>query len=334
MPRILITSPILQRVAGPYRDILLRAGFEVIDLPAGKNGAPAVNLTDSATLIRMLDGVDAVLASVEPYTPAVLAATRLRVIARHGVGYDAINVPAATEHGIAVAISPGNSESVAEQTMALLFGVFRGVPWRDRSVRSGVWNRSILPRLAGRTIGLVGLGRIGRAVVPRAIGLGLKVIAHDPAADAKFATAHEVRLLPFDELLAEADIVSLHLPALANTNQLINAGTLAKMKQGSVLINTSRGGLVDERALFAALESGHLWGAGLDVFQREPAPADNPLFKLDNVVLSPHMAGLDHESAAEMARRAAQSVVELYEGVWPEGCIVNEEIRPGWKWQR
>jgi D-3-phosphoglycerate dehydrogenase/(S)-sulfolactate dehydrogenase len=301
-------------------------------LPIATDGAPIPSLGEPATLIGMLEGIDAVLASVEPYTPAVLAATHLRVIARHGVGYDAINVPAATERRIAVAVSPGNHESVAEQMVALLFAVFRGVVWRDRSVRAGAWDRAILPRLSGRTLGLVGMGRIGRAVVPRAVGLGLKVIAHDPAADAKFAAAHGVRLVTFNDLLAEADIVSLHVPVLPTTNQLMNAGTLARMKKGAVLINTSRGGLVDEQALLTALQSGHLFGAGLDVFQREPSPADNPLFRLDNVVVSPHMAGLDHESNAEMARRAAQSVVDLYEGRWPEGCIVNDEIRPGWKW--
>ena len=329
MSKVLITSPMLQHGSGPFREILDAAGLEVVFLPPG---VTVTTMGDPAVLIGLLDGVDATLASVEPYTRQVLAATKLRAIARHGVGYDAIDVAAATERGVAVAISPGNHDSVAEQTLALLFGVFRGVAWRDRTVRAGRWQRTILPRLAGRTIGIVGLGRIGRAMVPRAIGLGLRVIAFDPLADASFAAKHGVRLVSLDALLAEADIVSLHCPVLPHTVRMINADTLARMKRGSVLINASRGELVDEAALLKALESGHLFGAGLDVFQREPPEPDNPLFKLDNVVLSPHMAGLDDESNVEMARRAAQSLAELYQGKWPEGCVVNDALRPGWKW--
>ena len=138
--------------------------------------------------------------------------------------------------------------------------------------------------------------------------------------------------MPLDTLLAEADIVSLHCPVTPETANLINAKTLARMKRGSVLLNTSRGGLVDEPALVAALKSGHLFGAGLDVFQKEPPSPDNPLLELENVVLSPHMAGLDEESVVAMATRAAEGLVELFEGRWPEGCVVNEEIRPGWRW--
>ena len=325
MPRVLISSALLQQYADSFRDILEPAGMELVF------AASEEALKNPATLIPALQGIDAVLASVEPYSREVLAASRLRVIARHGVGYDSIDVPAATERRIPIVIAPGtNHDSVAEQVMALLFGVLRDVPGRDRSVRAGTWHRVPLPRLAGKTLGIVGLGRIGRAVVPRAIGLGMKVIAHDPFLAA--AAVDGVRLVPFDTLLAEADIVSLHLPCTPETTKLINARTLALMKRGSVLLNSSRGGLVDEAALHAALKSGHLFGAGLDVFQTEPPPADNPLFSLPNITLSTHMAGLDTQSTVDMARKAAQGLVDLYQGRWPAGCVVNEELRAGWKW--
>lgn len=329
MPRVLITSPILQHAAGPYRDLLEGAGMEIVYLPKD------IEIPTEAQLIPLLEGIDATLASVEPYTPRVFGTTKtLRVIARHGVGYDAINVPAATEHNVAVVIAAGtNHDCVAEQTLALLFGVFRDVAGRDRSMRARKWERSrLLPRLAGRTLGIAGLGRIGKALAPRAQGLGLTVIAHDPIAKPADAAALGVRLVSLDELFTQSDIISLHCPVTPETSQMINAKSLAKMKKGSVLLNVSRGGLVDEKALVQALKSGHLFGAGLDVFQVEPPSADNPLLDLENVVLCPHMGGSDEQSVVAMAAKAAEGIVKLYQGTWPEGCVINEKIRPGWKW--
>jgi phosphoglycerate dehydrogenase-like enzyme len=158
------------------------------------------------------------------------------------------------------------------------------------------------------------------------------VIAHDPLADAPWAAEHDVRLCSFDELLATANIVSLHLPASVESGNLINAQTLARMKRGAVLINTSRGALVDEDALVVALRSGHLLGAGLDVFKVEPLPLDSPLLTLDNLLLLPHIAGLDEESERATALRAAQSIVDLHQGRWPTECVVNGELRERWRW--
>lgn len=329
MPRILVTPSLILHRPGPYRDILEAAGFEV----TYPKEILSESFPDPELLLRQLEGVSGVLAGSELYTSDVLARSGLRAIARMGVGYDAIDVAAATERKIAVTITPGTNEhSVAEQTMALLLGVFRGFPKRDRDTRQGVWKREPLPRLAGRTMGLVGLGRIGKAVVPRAIGMGLKLIAHDPFADQVFASQHGVRLVSMDEVLTESDIVSLHAPCTPETTDLINARTLAGMKQGAVLINTARGGLVDETALAQALASGHLFAAGLDAFKVEPLPKDSPLNKLDNVLLSPHMGGLDHDSERDMSCLAARCLVDLFQGRWPEGCVINEGIRPGWKW--
>lgn len=327
MPKVLVCPLVLHGVRGPYFDVLEQAGLEVV-FPA-----PGEPLGKPEVLIRRLQGISAVLASVEPYSPEVLSASHLRVIARMGVGYDAIDVAAATAANVAVTYAPGtNDVSVAELTLALILGVFRGFPARYHEVTKGTWRRKALPRLAGKTLGLVGLGRIGKAVAPRAQGLGLKVIAYDPYPDRAYAAERGVSLVTFEQLLEQSDIVSLHLPGTRETRDLIDAQALAKMKPGSVLINTARGALVDEDALVESLQKGHLAGAGLDVFKSEPLPLDSPLLQLDNVLLSPHMGGLDLESEIAMSTLAAQCIADLYRGRWPEGCVVNPELKPGWKW--
>jgi phosphoglycerate dehydrogenase-like enzyme len=327
MPRVLINPGVLQGVPGPHCDVLQAAGFEIVYPPAG------ARMSDPAVLLSLLQGIDATIASVEPYTAAVIGGSRLRAIARTGVGFDAIDLAAATRHGVVVCTTPGTLEhSVAETTIALILGVFRGWPGRQEEVRRGQWVRKALPRLWGRTLGLVGLGRIGKAVVSRAQGLGLKVIAHDPFPDRDFASAHGVELCSLDDVLSRADIVSLHLPATPEAVNLIDTRALARMKRGAVLVNTARGALVDETALVEALRSGHLLGAGLDVFQIEPLPTDSPLLTLPNVLVSPHTGGMDAESLAAMSLLAAQNVVDLYQGRWPAACVVNRDVREGWKW--
>lgn len=327
MPRVLVTPHLLYELEGPYKHVLTQAGFEVVYPRQGKP------LMEPQLLAEQLTGIDAVLAGMEPFAPAVLRGAKLRVIARMGVGYDAVDIPTATECGVAVTIAPGTNDiSVAEHALALMLGVYRGFPGRHEEVVNGRWRRKSLPRLDGKTLGLVGLGRIGRSMVPRAQGLGLKVIASDPFADRAFAAERHVRLCGFEELLREADIVSLHAPATAETNDMINARTLALMKPGSVLINTARGNLVDEDALAAALASGHLLGAGLDAFKIEPLPLDSPLLKVDNALLAPHMGGLDEESEVAMSRLAAECIVKLSRNEWPAGCVVNESLRADWRW--
>ncbi len=160
----------------------------------------------------------------------------------------------------------------------------------------------------------------------------MRVIAFDPFADVRYAEQHGVTLVSLDELLRTADVVSLHSPTTPETTNLINAGALAKMKPGAVLVNTSRGAQVDESAVYQALKSGHLLGAALDVFKTEPLPLDSPLLECDNALLCSHMGGLDCESTIAASSLAAQCLVDLYLGKWPEGCVVNRELQTGWKW--
>lgn len=327
MPRCLVTPTLIRNIPGPYSDILLQGGFEVVYPPEGYDTIQKENL------VKILDGVDAILASVEPLTREVLAGSRLRAIARMGVGYDAIDIPAATDLGIAVTITPGTLEqSVAEHTVALMLAVTRGIVQRDREVRSGNWSRVPFPRVAGRTFGIVGLGRIGRAVVPKVQGLGMKVVAFDPFADQQYAAASGVTLMSLSELLQMSDVVSLHPPTTPETINLVNRQTLAQMKPGAVLVNTARGAVLDEEALCEALDRGQLFGAALDVFKTEPLPTMSPLLKYDNVVLCTHMGGMDHDSAIATSSLAAQCIVDLYHNRWPEACVVNRPLRERWKW--
>jgi D-3-phosphoglycerate dehydrogenase/(S)-sulfolactate dehydrogenase len=201
-------------------------------------------------------------------------------------------------------------------------------------VRQGIWRRDCPRRLAGNTIGLVGLGRIGKAMVPRCQGLGLKVLAYDPFADQAWAAAHQVELVAMDRLLELSDIVSLHMPCTAETVDLINASTLSRMKRGGVLLNTSRGGLVDEDALAAALNSGQLFGAGLDVCKVEPLPAESPLRRCENIVFAPHLGGIDQDALNAMGKLAAQCLVDLLQGRWPEPCVVNPKVKLRWEQTR
>ncbi len=327
MPRVLITPPELFDGNGPCHEILRAAGMEIVYPP------PGLRLSTEDLLHGHLQGIDAMIAGVEPFTRRVLSAAQLRVIARYGVGYDAIDVPAATDHNVVITIAAGaNQISVAEHMLALLLGVFRAVAKRDRDIRAGTWKRFVAPRWAGALWGWSVWDASARPSSP-AQALGLSIIVHDPLADQGFARQHGLRLCSLDELLCESDIVSLHLPCTPETAHMMNAARFAQMKPGSVLINTARGGLVDERALIDALRSGHLWGAGLDCFETEPLPVDSPLVGMDNVVLTPHNAGIDAQAVIDVSTLCARCIVDLHAGRWPpEECVVNRALRPGWAW--
>ena len=327
MPTVLIGAAPIRSRPGRFRDLLHAAGLDTLDPEGGDVLSPEI-------LAEALPECQAILAGGERLSAEMMdACPGLRAIARTGVGYDAVDVPAATSRGIVVTITPGtNHESVAEQAFALLLAVTRRIVANDRTIRAGGWDRAIVRPLRKQTLGLVGLGRIGRAMVPRALAFGMDVVAFDVAGDPEADRKLGIERCGLDELLGRADVVSLHLPLTPETNRLMNADRLARMKPGSILINTSRGALVDEPSLVDALRSGHLAGAGLDVFAEEPPPGDHPLYGLSNVVLSPHIAGIDALSMADMAELAARCIVDLREGRWPEGCVVNDELRPGWSW--
>jgi D-3-phosphoglycerate dehydrogenase len=329
MPRVLISPREVARFADRFRDALEGAGLEVVVLPPAD-----ANLPSEAELLTALAKVEAVVAGSEAYTPRVFAANpQLRVVARVGVGYDSVDVAAATAAGVAVTIAPNtNQGSVAEHTFALMLGFTRHIPARHAALAAGGWNRLMSLPLRGRTLGLAGLGRIGKAVATRAAAFEMSILAYDPFPDAAFCATNGVTLVPFERLLAESDFLSLHLPLSPQTKHLINRDTLAKMKPGAVLVNTSRGGLVREADLVPALREGRLAGAALDVFEEEPMPADHSLRTLPNVVLTPHAAGVDVQSLHDMARSAAEAVASLRRGEWPTEKVVNPEVRAAFRW--
>jgi len=327
MKKVLCTSLIGDD--GPHFELLQEAGFKV------ENAVRQTEPYSEDRMIEILAGYSAVIAGSEPYSRRVVSALGdLRVIARTGVGFDAVDLPACDEKKIVVSTTPGvNHHSVAEHTIAMLMGLARGFPELDRKVRANDWERNSFPRVMGKTLGIVGLGRIGKAVATRAIGLGMKVCVCEPYPDGEFLKKWNISLAEFDNLLSNCDFVSVHAPASEDNFHLFNAEAFRKMKAGSVFLNTARGTLVDEAALCAALENGHLRGAGLDVFEKEPLPLDSPLMKFTNVMLAGHVGGLDLESKNDMYRMCAETILALYNGQWPEECIQNlRESSNGWKW--
>lgn len=327
MSRVLITTEALRETPGAHVDLLREAGHEV--------GYPAktVLLSEDDTLAE-LAGCAAVIAGSEPYTDRVLAGLPLlRVISRNGVGYDRIDVPAATRRGVAVAITPeGNHQAVAEHALALMLAVARSIVPNAIDTRQGNWRRrTFFIPLRGKTLGIVGLGRIGRSVAVRAAAFGMRLVAHEEAPDLDFARQYHVELVDLDTLLSQSDFVTLHAPMTPRTANLINRRTLGLMKPRSVLVNTARGGLVNEADLLAALKSGHLAGAGLDVLAVEPPPADHPFFALDNVVISPHVAALDEQAIVDMSVGAARNILDLLGGRWAAASLVNPEVEAAWR---
>lgn len=325
MPRVLITVPTLVADA-PHVALLQAAGFETVF-------ASWLVRPGEEKLLRELDRVSATLAGSEPYTRRVLEAARdLRVIARVGVGFDDVDVAAATERGIAVTITPGaNHDAVAEHALALILTLAKNIIRSDSSTRGGAWTRVPTLPLRGSALGIVGLGRIGRSVARRAHAFQMRILAHEPDPDPDFVHRHTVEIVAFERLLAEADFLTLHVPLTAETRHLINRRTLALMKRTAFLINTARGPLVCEADLAEALAAGNLAGAGLDVFELEP-PGDSPLRRSEKVVLSPHIAGIDRRSFVDMAVSAAQAVIALSRGEWPEGRLVNPEVKGRFRW--
>ncbi|HXG08543.1 MAG TPA: phosphoglycerate dehydrogenase [Gemmataceae bacterium] len=327
MSKVLITPQTLAGLEGPHLEVLRQAGFEPV-FPAHP-----VQLTEE-DLLRSLQGVAAAIAGSEPYTRRVIEANpSLRVIARAGVGFDGVDLTAATERGVAVTIAPNtNQDSVAEHTFALILGLAKDLVAQHLAVRAGGWPRKANLPLRGRTLGIVGLGRIGKAVARRGAAFGMRLLAYEPFPDAAFVQSCGVTLVPLEQLLAEADFVTLHVPLTAASRYLINQKTLALMKPTAFLINTARGGLVCEADLLEALRERRIAGAALDVFEQEPTSAANPLFQLDNVLVTPHAAGVDLQSREDMAVSAAQAIVALSRGEWPAEKVVNPEVRARFRW--
>ena len=307
----------------PEAAALLRdAGCELVTTPY--SGARFDYELGGDALVALLEGADAYIAGSALVSRDVLARTpRLKVVSRRGVGYERIDLDAARERNVLVTIANGvNQHAVADHVFALLLAVARRIPDANRSVHEARWEPFAGPELRGKTLGVIGLGRVGKGVARRARGFDMRVIATDPVRDDEFARANGVAYVALDELLAASDVVSVNVSLNDTSRGLLGAPAFARMKRGAILVNTARGGVVDEAALAAALRDGTLLGAGVDVFEREP-PIGSPLIGLPNAVLTPHVGAYTHEAMTATNVLAATIVVDYMRGSLPHAdCIV------------
>ena len=273
----------------------------------------------NAVLVRSATKMDA---------EAIAAAPNLKVIARAGVGLDNVDIPAATAAGVLVVNAPtSNIVSAAELAVSLLLAVARNVVPANLALKNGQWKRSQFGgvELQDKTVGIIGMGKIGMLVAQRLAGFDMKFVAYDPYVKSAPSGGPEIKMVSLDELLAESDFVTIHIPKTAETNGLIDTAALAKMKPTAFVINAARGGVLDESALFDALTAGTIAGAGLDVYATEPC-TDSPLFALDNVVATPHLGASTEEAQEKAGVAVAESVVAAFAGNVVPGAVNSDSI--------
>lgn len=285
--------------------------------------------------IKDADGILGLGGQGDVVTKRVLqSGLKLKIVGAYGAGVEHIDIQAATELGIIVTNSPFNSQSVAEGSILLMLGSLRHITRVTNYITRGEWKRVKLPQrllgqeLHGKTVGIVGLGRIGACLIRLLKGFEVRILAYDPYVSRDKAAGISAELVDFDTLLKTSDIVSINCALTTETHHLIGKRTLSLMKPTAILVNTSRGGIVDEKALQVALEEGRIAGAGLDVLDPEPPDANNPLLKLDNVFVTAHIAGATVEARERIVTQAAQNFVEvlIYRRLPPSDCIVNPKV--------
>ena len=275
-------------------------------------------------LIPLLQDCDGYVAGLDFVTKKVIdACGALKVISRYGAGVDRVDLAAAKAKGIPVCNTPGaTAQAVADLAFGLALCAARKIPMLDRETKAGRWIRATGMDIYGKTMGILGLGAVGKGAARRAQGFSMRILAYDPFLDKQYAEENGIIASDFDTLIREADIISLHLPLDLNTRHIINAKVMRRMKKGVILVNTARGGLIDEDAACELLRQGHLGGLGLDAYEEEP-PGRSPLFELDNVTATPHTASHTAEAAANMAAMSIQNLIDVLSG---KSCpyIVNQ----------
>ena len=310
------------------RPVLEEAGAELLTPTLGEFPAP------EQLAVPALQDVSVWFVGPEYVTRGIMEQVpSLKVVQRIGTGYDKVDVAAATDLGIVVSRTPGiTSGAVAEHTFALMLAIAGRIPWYDRVMRTGEWTTAVRPDLTGATLGIIGLGSIGKVVAMRALAFEMTVLAYDPFQDDAFAKAHNVTYADLDTVLASSDFVSLHLPLSDETRGLIDDQALSKMKPTAYLINTARGPLVDEPAVCRALVAGTVAGYGADVFAHWPIAPDDPLLQFDNVVVTPWVAAATQGTNKLTNRAAARTALQLLNGeTVPPGFVVNPEVLPYWR---
>ncbi len=318
--RVLITATSFSEITKEPEERLREAGYEVAHNPYGRP-------MTAEELAPLLEGVDACGAGVDDFSARSLArADRLKVIAKHGAGVDNIDIAECTRRGIVVANVPGaNAEAVADMALALMLAVARHIPEGDRTTKAGEWVNTYGVDLHGATVGLLGLGRIGKGVARRCRGFDARVLAYDPYFDEEFAAEHGVeRAGSLEQVMREGDFVSIHMPANEETRKIVNAERIGLMKPTAILVNTARGAIVDEDALADALEEGRIFGAGLDVYAAEP-PTQSRLLKCGRAVTMPHVSSNTPGALLGMGNGVVEAIVDVLEGRRPEH-LINPEV--------
>jgi len=305
--KILITPKSFFRARDKADEIFSQFDLDIVENNTGKT------LTKQQ-MIELCSDVDGVIVGLDPMDEEVLRnAKNLKAISKYGVGLDNINLKVAEELGIKVRKAEGtNTRSVAELTIGLFFALSRSIPKTVADVKDGRWDRTIGTEVGAKIVGIIGFGAIGREVARMAYGLNMEIMAYDPYfSDAELTKAMNVKMTNIDEILEKADFITLHLPLNEETNKIINSKTLSKMKQTAYLVNTARGELVDEDALYNALKNGIIAGAAQDVFSQEPPDKQNKLVALDNFILTPHIGAYTKEATERMVITSAKNLIEM-----------------------
>ncbi len=312
MTRVLVSTTSFQDTPGEHHDLLAAEGYEVV-----RERGPL----SEERMLELAGDLDAFLCGDDVITATVIekALPRLKVIAKYGIGIDKIDVEHATAKGIPITFCPGvNHTTVAEHTFALLLAIVRHLVEEANATRAGDWTRLTGNEIMGKSLAIAGLGRIGKEVAIRAKAFGMKVKAFDLYWDEEFANAHEVtHCTSFDELFANADVISLHVNLTEETRNMLDAESIAKLKDGAIVLNCARGELVDTDAMVAALKSGKLGGYGADVLDQEPPPPDHPLLTAPNVVITPHIGSRTYESVQRQAGMAVRNLIHVMKGEKP-----------------
>ena len=309
MKKVLIAMPNYSTTCVSGYRRLLEYGCEITEIPFNRD----YTRDELKSIIEPFHGV---IADSEPWCEETLAAAKnLQVIARFGTGMDSVDVEAAKRHRVIVTNCPGlNANTVAEQAVALLLSAARQIPALDRKTRQGEWPRAMFHEISGKTVGILGFGNIGQKFAEKMSGFGCKLWAYDPYPNQNAARQRNVKLVSYEMLLQGSDYISIHLPLMPETRHAIDRGVFQSMKNSAILVNTARGPLVDEQALFWALTNGEIAGFACDVFENEPPALDSPLFQCENYIATPHIAGETYENREKTGLATANVLIDVFEG--------------------
>ena len=319
MKKVLVTGSFGKFNRSPI-EMLEQAGFQIVQIKEHP-------LTDEDKLLKYIDDdIIAIVNGLEPIGRKTMEAAKgLKLVVKHGAGVNNIDLEAAKELGIAVANTPGaNKEAVADLAFGLMLAVARNISQADASMKAGKWEGFFGRSVYGRTLGIVGMGAIGKSLAKRANGFSMKILGYDPYWDEDFAKENDIERCSIDELVKQSDFISIHTPLLPETDKLINKDRLEIMKETAYIINTARGEIIDEQALYQVLADKKIAGAGIDAFSKEPLAEDDPILSLNNVILTPHIAFYSDEAMHSTSLYAANNIIEFFE---KQGVFGEEKIR-------